>query len=166
MQLNSRSFWLAAGIAGVVMALLGAIPFVSLVNCLLCGWVWGGAIFAVWLYKRYENGGVVTTGQGVVIGLVAALIGAVINWLIASLLGGASSAALGPALDQLPDEESRQMLRELVASGGFSILGLLISLVIYSIFGVVGGLIGAAIFGNRPVSPAPPSVPPSLPPMA
>ena len=165
MQLNSRSLLIAAAIAGVGMAVLSAIPIISLVNCLLCGWVWGGAIFAVWLYKRYENGAPVTPGQGVVIGLVAALIGAVINWLLAALMGGASAAALGPALDQLPDAESRQMLRDLVASGGFSILGLLFSLVIYSIFGVVGGLIGSAIFGNRPVSP-PPTVPPSLPPTA
>ncbi len=158
MQLNTRSLLIAAGIAGVAMGILSSVPILSLVNCLLCGWVWGGAIFAVWLYKRNENGVIVTTGQGVVIGLVAALIGAVISWLLGVVLGGATTAALAPVLEQLPDAESRQMFQQLVASGGVSIISLLFGLIINAIFGIIGGLIGAAVIGNKPAAPAAPSM--------
>ncbi len=158
MQLNTRSLLIAAGIAGVAMGILSSVPILSLGNCLLCGWVWGGAIFAVWLYKRNENGVIVTTGQGVVIGLVAALIGAVISWLLSIVMGGATMAAMGPLLDQFPDAESRQMLQQLMASGGVSIISLLFGLIINAIFGIIGGLIGAALIGNKPAAPATPSM--------
>ncbi len=158
MQLNTRSLLIAAGIAGVAMGILSSVPILSLANCLLCGWVWGGAIFAVWLYKRNENGVIVTTGQGVVIGLVAALIGAVISWLVGIVMGGATMAAMGPLLDQFPDAESRQMFQQLMASGGVSIISLLFGLIINAIFGIIGGLIGAALIGNKPAAPAAPSV--------
>ena len=158
MQLNTRSLLIAAGIAGVAMGILSSVPILSLGNCLLCGWVWGGAIFAVWLYKRNENGVIVTTGQGVVIGLVAALIGGVISWLLGIVMGGATMAAMGPLLDQFPDAESRQMLQQLMASGSVSIISLLFGLIINAIFGIIGGLIGAAVIGNKPSAPATPSM--------
>lgn len=158
MQLNGRSLLIAAGIAGVAMGILSSVPILSLGNCLLCGWVWGGAIFAVWLYKRNENGAIVTTSQGVVIGLLAALIGGVVSWLLGIVMGGATMAAMTPLLDQFPDEESRQMFQQLVASGGVSIITLLFSLIVNAIFGMIGGLIGAALIGNKPAAPATPSM--------
>lgn len=158
MQLNTRSLLIAAGIAGVAMGILSAVPILSLVNCLLCGWVWGGAIFAVWLYKRNENGVIVTTGQGIVIGLVAALIGGVISWLLGVILGGATMAAMGPLLEQFPDEESRQAFQQLMTSGGVPIITLLVNLIVNAIFGIIGGLIGAAVIGNKPPAPATPSM--------
>ncbi|MCS7062347.1 MAG: hypothetical protein RMN25_14475 [Anaerolineae bacterium] len=153
MSLNMRGLLISAGIAGVAIGILSAIPILSLVNCLLCGWVWGGAIFAVWLYKRNQNGVIVSSGQGVVIGLVAALIGAVISWVLGMALGGAASAAsLAPMLDQLPDEQTRQMVEQLVSSGGISIASLFIGLIINAIFGMIGGLIGAALIDSKPPS--------------
>lgn len=158
MQLNTRSLLIAAGIAGVAMGILSSIPILSLGNCLLCGWVWGGAIFAVWLYKRNENGVIVTTGQGIVIGLVAALIGAVTSWAFSIAMSGATMEAIGPLLEQFPDEGFREAFEVFFYSGGFTILTLLINLVVNAIFGIIGGLIGAAVIGNKPSEPALPSM--------
>ncbi|MGQ9815610.1 MAG: hypothetical protein ACUVR3_10765, partial [Candidatus Roseilinea sp.] len=127
MQLNTRSLLIAAGIAGVAMGILSSIPILSLGNCLLCGWVWGGAIFAVWLYKRNENSVTVTTGQGIVIGLVAALIGAVTSWVLSIAMSAATMEAIELLLEQFPDEGFREAFEAFFNSGGFTILTLLIN---------------------------------------
>ena len=45
--MNMRAFWLASLIAGVVMGLLGGLPLISVLNCVLCLWVWLSAILAL-----------------------------------------------------------------------------------------------------------------------
>jgi hypothetical protein len=64
--------------------------------------------------------------------------------------------------------EMRDMFTRLTTSSGLKVIGMLISVVIYSVFGTLGGLIGAAMFKKNLPPPPPPGtidVPPS-PPMA
>jgi len=158
--MNIRSLLIASGIAGVVMGVLGNLPIIGLLNCLLCAWVWGSAMFAVWLYRRNEKGALVTMGQGAVIGLVAGLIGAVVGAIVSAVVGSASAAVIAPMLSQVGDPDTRQMIEALGAGGGFSIIQLLISLLLNSVIGAIGGLLGAALFGGKPAAAAPPSTPP------
>ena len=80
--MNTRSLFLSALIAGVVIGLLGNLPILNIINCFLCIWVWVGAFLAVMLYRRYEPGVSLTTGQGAGIGALAGLVGACVGVLI------------------------------------------------------------------------------------
>jgi hypothetical protein len=75
--MNTRSALWAVLIAGVVMALLGNLPLLNLVNCILCLWAWLGGALAVFVYRRFQRGQPgPTAGQGAGLGALSGLVGA------------------------------------------------------------------------------------------
>ncbi len=147
--MNTRSLGIAALIAGLVIALLSNLPFINLVNCLLCAWVWLGGILAVYLYQRNEPAATLVKPEqgalvGAIAGIVAAFIGAILGFIF-----GAGNAALFQALNNVVD--TGEYGRQLATAGGFSFFGLACNLVLYTAFGAIGGLIGAAIL--KPKAP-------------
>jgi hypothetical protein len=151
--MNTRAFLLASLIAGVIMGLLGGLPIISFANCLLCIWVWGSAILAVYLYRRLEGSQpMVTLSQGALLGVVSGLIGALIVWLISLLTRGAAEQFIGQIAQQAGVDVPAQFL-----GTGLSLFSLLFDLVLYAIFGAVGGLIGASIFKPKTPAPMPPT---------
>jgi hypothetical protein len=156
--MNTRAFLLSSLIAGVVIGLLGGLPIISIANCVLCIWVWLGAILGVWLYKRFAKPApAATMGQGALIGLVSGVIGAVIVWLISLITRAAATDAIAQVF-QAAGVEVPSFL-----GAGVALAGVLIDLVLYAIFGVVGGLIGAAIFKTKAPEPVAAVVPPPAP---
>jgi hypothetical protein len=157
MSLNNRSLLIAAVIAGVLMAILSSIPIVHLVNCLLCAWLWLGGMFAVWYYKR-ENPSGVTPGQGALIGAAAGLIGAVLAAILGLIFGGAGMAAALEAQREVLGDAADQIIA-MMAGGLGVLLTVIFNLVFYTLFGAIGGLIGAALFGKpkygQPGQPGP-----------
>jgi len=145
----------AALIGGALAGVLSAIPIVNYCCCL---WAIGGGILAVFMYVK-GTGAVVTPGEGAKLGAVAGGIGAAIYLIISLplglLLGAASMAA-----------QMEQMERAGV-SVPFSGMALIVVVVLLGAVGVflftlVGGLIGAPIFGKGPgpgVAPPPPTAP-------
>jgi hypothetical protein len=149
MGMNGRALLIAAGVAGVAMALLSSIPIVSFGNCLLCGWIWGGGIFAVWFYKRMNNGQAGSMGNAIVTGLLAGVIAAVVGSLISALMGG-SRAAIEQALVQVQNQQGVQLPAGLVGLLTSGIFTFLLLIVTYPIFGLIGGAIGGAIWKPTP----------------
>jgi hypothetical protein len=133
----TKSFWVAALIAGGATGLLSSLPIISILNCLLCAWVWIGGGFAVWLYNRREPQNL-ATGQGAVIGLAMGAVAAIISSVLGALIGGAFIGAMGAI-----DPQSMPDIAEGLLGAG---IGLVINLVIYPIFGLFGGMIGTEIF--------------------
>lgn len=159
--MNTRAFLLASLIAGVVMGLLGGLPLISALNCVLCMWVWLSAILAVVLYRSFEGSHPrVTTGQGALLGLVSGIIGAVVVWLISLL---SRNAAMG-YISQLLSSNGVN-LPSGVLQAGIGFFSLFFDLILYAIFGAIGGLIGAAIFKGPEPAPAAAVVPPPSPAM-
>ncbi len=154
--MNSRAFLLSVGIAGVVMAILSNLPLISICNCLLCMWVWGSSILAVYLYRNFDKTGpMLSVGQGVALGIAAGVVGGIIGAIISAIFAGANTAAM---LDFLRSQESLRPYLDtyggLIQSGGFHLLGSLFSIVIYAIFGAVGGIIATTLIWKAPVPPA------------
>jgi hypothetical protein len=151
--MNSKAIT-AAAIAGVGIGILSAIPIVGAVNCLLCGWVWGGGIFAIWLYKRQSGALGVESGQGAMIGGLAGIIGGLVSGVLglalSSLSGGTAAqiAAITAQMDPQQLEQFKPVL-DAVASGGVGIASICISAGIFAVFGAIGGLIGAATVGKN-----------------
>ena len=145
--MNTRSLFIASGIAGLAMALLSNFPVIYLGNCLACLWLWSGGILGAWIYRHSENS--ITTGQGAVIGLVGGLIGVVLGAIFGTIFGGVGLSAL------LASQASNA--QELFGSAGgsfgfaglMSFLGLLFNIFIYPLFGAIGGAIGSVIFASK-----------------
>ena len=177
--MNAKNLLLASLIGGLVIAVLSNFPFINWLNCILCMWVWLGGIFAAWLYKRFE--GSVTVGQGAAVGALAGLIAGLVGAVI-SLLGFTGTQAALDAMSQYlgPEVTGGIQLSEL--AGPLTVFAGIINVLIYALFGVVGGLIGGSIFKSKgataatvvstpvvptpaPQMPPPPTVMPVEPPL-
>jgi hypothetical protein len=150
--MNTRAFAFSALIAGVVMALLGSLPFINFCNCLLCIWVWGSSILAVFLYRRFDSvSPALSVGQGAVLGVVAGVIGALLGFLVEALF---ASQSLAGAFELMRSQPSLQPFvdgyMQLVKGGGFPILAKLVNLVLYAGFGAVGGILATSLIWKAP----------------
>jgi hypothetical protein len=162
--MNTRALLLSGLIAGVLMALFSELPIISILNCCLCLWIWVGGIFAVFLYRRFDNSvGPTTLTQGVLVGLVAGLVSAVLGTILAAIIGPISWQFLSRALDlvQGSGTDLGSITGLLESRSGFSFFELITNLVFYSFFGVVGGMLGTLIFKGGQSSPITPSTPSS-----
>ena len=155
---------------GVFIGVLSALPLVSAGNCCCCLWVLvGGALAA---YLRQQNSPYqVTAAEGAIVGLMAGLIGAVVGSVLSIpfqwMAGPMQQQMLERVLSENPDitPEMRQWVEWAANASGLWIIGLLVSLCLYSVFGVLGGLLGVAIFKkNLPPPPPPGTI--DLPPTA
>ncbi|MDQ3743371.1 MAG: hypothetical protein M3444_03210 [Acidobacteriota bacterium] len=140
----------AALIGGVVAGLLSALPLLN--NC-CCLWAIGGGILAVFLYVK-GTGATVTPGQGASLGAMAGGIGAAINLVIGIpviLLFGA--AAMTERMEQggisLPFSGTILLI----------VVGIVFAIGVF-VFTLLGGVIGAPIFGKGGGATAPPPPPP------
>jgi hypothetical protein len=149
---NKRSFWLSALIAGAVLGVVGSLPVLNLVNCILCIYVWLTGALAIIFYRRYEKGQMtLSMGQAAGLGAVAGLFGAVFGALIYLLTGWLSTPifnSLARAL-QVGDLPFRSggIAELLITTSVFFVL----DLVLYPLFGALGAMI-AASFMKRPAA--------------
>jgi len=146
---------------GVFIGVLSALPLVNAGNCCCCLWVLlGGGLAA---YLRQQNSPYqIDAAEGALVGLMAGAVGAVVGSIIAiplqMIAGPFQQQMMERILSQNPDvtPEMRDMMQRLTATSGLWIVGLIFSLVVYSVFGVLGGLLGVAIFKKNLPPPPPP----------
>jgi hypothetical protein len=164
-------------LAGVAIGVLSALPVVNVGNLCCCAWVVCGGVRAAYLMQQ-NHPAPIAAGDGALVGLMAGALGA----LVAAALSLVVAVVIGPFQSQVIDwvlngnrnlpPEVRQVFEEMrggvvggaLAGVGF-IIGTIFSLVMYSIFGLLGGLLGAVLFRKQgpPLPPAPlvPPVPPT-----
>lgn len=145
--MNTKHLLIDSLIGAVVITLLANIPFVNLVNCLVCVGFWGGATLAVWLYRRAS--GPVTLGQAIAIGSLTGLFAGLIGFAFSFLGVSGAQGLLNTygrlfAADANPDLES-------ALTGNWVILFNLGGALINVLFGAVGGLIGGLILRQKKV---------------
>jgi hypothetical protein len=195
MSLIDQKMLKPAAIGGVVAGVASAIPLLSCLNCACCALVIGGGILAAYLYfqeqpaspePRYGDGALL----GAITGVIAAVASTIVQipfQLLTSTLGFSPGKAEMEEILSNPEIPpfAKSMLGTMMG-GGFSVvailLGLAVSLVVFGIFALIGGVIGAALFdkkrglppaapgGSWPAPAAPvagsPSWPPAPPTMA
>jgi hypothetical protein len=158
--------------AGVFIGVLSALPLVNLGNCCCCLWVLAGGALAAYLRQQglpYQ----IAAAEGALVGLMAGVVGAIINTVLSIPL----QMAVGPFQQQLmerimsqnPDmpPELRDAFGRATMQSGAWVIGLLVTLIIYPVFALLGGLLGAAIFKKNLPPPPPPGtidMPPVAPP--
>ncbi len=139
--MNLKSMWIAALSGAVLTTLVSNLPFIDMVNFLCFAGFWGGAIFAVWLYRRLS--GTLTIGQAVRLGVLTGLYAGALGFVV-SFLGWAGFQGFANELARvLPPED----LLGLEDAPTWSILAFnLVGVVVNVVFGTLGGWIGGAIF--------------------
>ena len=159
---------------GVFIGVLSALPLVSAGNCCCCLWVLiGGALAA---YLRQQNTPYqVLPAEGAIVGLIAGALGGVIQSLLSipleMMAGPMQKQIMERVLSSNPDVDPqfREMMENIAShSAGFRVIGMLITVIIFTVFGMFGGLLGVAMFKKNLPPPPPPGtidVPPSPEPL-
>ncbi len=150
-------------IGGAVIGFISATPFLNLINCLCCAGIILGGFLATFFYKDQLTPDMppMTPGDGATLGLlsgligfaIATLLGAVIYFLFGNIAGEIVMNMMLKFFEtagiDLPPEAMDEMMRSADESP-FKPLSLFISLVVTTIFAVIGGLIGSAVFKSKP----------------
>jgi hypothetical protein len=153
---------------GLFIGVLSALPFVNMGNCCCCLWAISGGVLATYLRQqnsRYQ----VTAAEGALVGLMAGAIGGVI-YVVLSL---ALMPILGPMQQQLVEgmmrgqgdvpPEIRDMFENMGSMTAMAGVMHVFSAIIYTVFGLLGGLLGVALF-KKDAPPPPPGTMEVLPP--
>ena len=151
-------------IGGAVAGIVASLPQL---NSYCCVWMIAGGVLAAHLYfKGQEPGETKQIGAGASLGLIMGLLAAVIGTVVKAILVSAgigiegSEAELVESLVQVEQrfgKEAAEMAAEIVRQMNgmegvttlWVALWLAISLVTYSIVGIIGGMVGAAIFAKK-----------------
>ena len=157
-------------IGGLVIGVLSSLPIISAGNVCCCLWVVSGGAVAAYLLQQNQTTPI-TPGDGALVGLYAGLIGAAVGFVISiplSLVMAPMQRAMVERILQNAGDmppAARQFLENMSApSTAAGLMGRLVirviifcfTLVIWSIFSTLGGVLGAAIFKKS----APPAVQP------
>ncbi len=154
-------------LGGLFIGMLSSLPVVNIANC-CCLWVVVGGLLTVYLQRQDPPAaplGGSDTGEAVLGGLLAGLVGALIYILVSTLLFSSSpdtmAAEVGAAMDRfgsLPSD-TRDRVLGLVTSGVWVFVMAAILVPTYAVVSMLGALLGLAIFRKKPAPPAaePPS---------
>jgi hypothetical protein len=168
---------------GMALGILSAIPGLSFCNCVCCAWAIGGGILAAYLYVK-GSPFPVTMGQGAGTGLIAGAIGGVVCSLFSIPLqlistGGENQTMMVEQLREIlaknpefPQEAWQSIEAFLMHDGSMFLLtvfSFFANIVFFSIFAMLGGAIGVALFekrkpGNFQQDTLPPQPPAGMPP--
>jgi hypothetical protein len=143
--MNTKNILITGLVGAVITLALTNIPFVNLINCLICAGFWLGPLFAVWLYKRMT--GTLSTKEGVWVGVTAGVIAGIIGFLL-SFAGLAGAAGLINQINAVSPSTEPIDLSGVEGAVGNVILTL-VGVIFDIIVGAIAGLVGSAIFKDK-----------------
>ena len=155
-------------LGGLFIGVLSALPVINAGNCCCCLWVVAGGVLAV--YLRQQNlQGQITAAEGALVGLLAGLVGGIVGVLLSipiqMMLGPLQQEWMSRILagNQDVPPEAREMMDRMMAGGALRAINAVMMIVFSVAFGMIGGLLGVAIFKKNPPPPLPPTVIPHDP---
>ena len=160
-------------IGGLCITAISTIPIISMLNLFCCAGVMGGAVVGVWFYKKNFPAELpFAVGDGAIIGTLSGAIGGILSALIWAITMGIFSPEFRDRLeteierglqqssfqDPATAEQVRELITQIAASPMILFLIILVgALLVYTLFGLFGGLIGGGIFKTRTLAiPQPP----------
>jgi hypothetical protein len=144
---------------GLFIGVLSALPIINFANC-CCLWVIGGGVLATYLMQQ-NHPYPVSAADGALVGLLAGLFGGVLGALLSipvqMMMGPMQQRMLERILSSNPDipEETRSMLEHMSGGAAAVAFKLVFSVFIGLVFGMLGGLLGVALFKKKDVPPPP-----------
>ena len=153
-------------LGGVFIGVLSALPIINAGNCCCCLWVLAGGALAVYL-RQQNSPAPIDAAEGALMGLLAGFIGGIIGVLLSipiqMMVGPWQDAWMRDIMAGNEDvpPEFREMMERLMTGNTMRVAGAVINIVTSVIFGMLGGLLGVAIF-RKTAPPPPPSPPPTV----
>lgn len=145
---------------GLFIGVLSALPIINLANC-CCLWVIGGGVLAAYLMQQ-NHPYAIAVADGALVGLLAGVIGGVLGTLLSipmqMVMGPFQRQMMERVLSSNPDipAETRTMLENMGNAGGLAIaVKLVFSTCVGAVFGLLGGLLGVAMFKKKDLPPPP-----------
>lgn len=158
------AFW-----GGLFIGVLSALPLVSAGNCCCCLWIICGGVLATYL-RQQSTPYQIPASEGALVGLMAGVIGGIV-WAVVAipmqmLTGPFQQQMMERILETQPDlpTEVRDVMQRATAGMALQVLSVLLNFVLSVIFGMLGGLLGVAIFKKNAPPPPPPGTIEVLPP--
>jgi hypothetical protein len=164
---NKPQKFLPSLYGGIVIATISTIPGLNLINCFCCAGIMLGGIVAVYFYRRDLSAEMspLTAGDGAALGalsgVLAAFLSLVLYLILYALFGNIAERLVYEIMRSILDsvdippeasEAIEEALREALERGLTPLvlfLRVVQELVLFTIFGIVGGLIGYAIFKRK-----------------
>ncbi len=147
---------------GLFIGVLSALPIINIGNC-CCLWVIGGGVLATYLMQQ-NHPFPIAAADGALVGLLAGLIGGILGTLLSIPI----EMMMGPIQKQLMErilshnqeipEETRRLLENMNVGAAAIAFKLVFSVFIGAVFGMLGGLLGVALFKKKDPLPPPGSV--------
>lgn len=158
--MNDHGILKPALIGGILLGILSALPVISAFNCVCCAWVIGGGILAANLYVKSAPTAV-KLGSGAGLGLLTGSIGGMVCILFSIPILLLRNAGVGileemrRTLNEIPNLPPA--FRDALPAGGSAlallmVFSALLSLVLFAVMGMLGGVLGVALFEKRKIS--------------
>ena len=158
-------------LGGVFIGVLSSLPVVGGANACCCLWVVCGGLLTAYLQQQARPEPL-ETADAVLGGLIAGLIGAIIAWVALIAMSDFTSPLwqeeFRSQLENNPaiSPEMRDQVIQFVTGRNIAILVGAIYLPMFAVFGMLGALLGVAIFRKKvPPMPQPPPPMPPMPPL-
>jgi hypothetical protein len=151
-------------LGGLAIGVLSSVPGVNIANLCCCLWVVAGGMLVVYLQQQ-SRPEPVETADAVVGGLLAGLIGAIIATIVSTMIFSASTMMMQDQFREAlenPDvpPEMRDFMMRMFTGSGIAVLQFAINIPLYSIFAMLGALLGLAFFRKKPTVLPPAATPP------
>ena len=148
-------------VAGGLAGILSGIP---LLNCLCCLWIIGGAILATFLLAK-DAPSSLTPGDGAIVGILTGIVAAFVALIVSLPFQNFFRSEIfrnfmdrfSQYTEDMPSGWEDWLQRD--TSLAMTLIGLVISVFIFSALGALGGIIGAATVGKKKSPPPVPGAP-------
>jgi hypothetical protein len=143
-------------IGGVLAGILSGIPFIE---CLCCLWIIGGGMLAAYFLTK-ESSVVLKAGDGAIVGIFTGIIASITSFLVSIPLRPWEEKVtsqmmewLSAYTDEMPAgwESFFEEGAMEASSMAWTILSFVVSAVIFSALGALGGIIGISLFAKKKV---------------
>lgn len=147
---------------GLFIGVLSALPLINIGNC-CCLWVIGGGVLATYLMQQ-NHPLPIAAADGALVGLLAGLIGGIIGTLLSipvdMMMGPFQRQLMERILASNPDipSETRTMIENMNVGAAATAFKLVFSVMVGLVFGMLGGLLGVALFKKKDLPPPPGTV--------
>lgn len=142
-------------LGGLFIGVLSSLPVIGAFNACCCLWVVTGGLLTTYLMQQNDPQPI-ETSTAALAGLIAGAIGGVISAIGAAfmvMLGGdAQREAIEQFVGSMRDlpPEAVEMIERFTTGPAMAIIGGVITVPIYAIFGLLGALLGVAFFRKKP----------------
>ena len=134
----------------------GALSGIALLNCLCCIWIIGGAMLAAYLLVK-DSPVALSSGDGAIVGVFTGIVAAIVNVIVNALLQPFNMKIMLRIFEWLSEymEEMPPGFEDLLGGQGLEssvptfFIGLVISVIIFSALGALGGILGISLFGKK-----------------